>query len=407
MSFDQVRALAVAVLFLASVVTVLWGAEIAGAASGAWERGTAQAAAERRHLSRAAAGARDANSAGRGLSGAFRRAAAAARGMRGAAGGASAWARKENGPARRVIGATATGARLGWTRTARAAAAARRRTAAGRGATSRPGRRPGDASRPGGARGARRRGPLGVCDKCGVTVARRNLHPVKGPGGLEALLCLLCRRRGGFSAQASRSPQPPRQQGAPSLVPATGAPGVPVAAAAGHDGAALPAGTLAAARAAAFTPGTATAAPSLPAGQGAHSMAAGRTPAALGNRRTGTALATRARSAVAGRGAPVGELPAGDSTTHGEWERNVTAVLVSLARLYRHAKLMADTMTAKDGAENLIADVSAWADHIYAAGQRILSDLLAIDAKIGPYVQAVMDAGGPLQVASPEWHEDY
>lgn len=129
-------------------------------------------------------------------------------------------------------------------------------------------------------------------------------------------------------------------------------------------------------------------------------MTAGRNPAAIGGGRPGTAVAVRTRpGAVA--------LPAGGGTSHGEWEQNTGAVLGSLARLFRHAQLMTDTLTAKDGPADLIDDISNWADRISTAGQQILDDFLLINDKIGPYIQAVMDAGGPAQVASPQWHEDY
>jgi hypothetical protein len=134
-------------------------------------------------------------------------------------------------------------------------------------------------------------------------------------------------------------------------------------------------------------------------------MTAG-TPAAIGGSRPGTAIAVRPRAAVAGSPGAVA-LPAGGGTTHGEWERNVEAVLRSLARLMKHARLMTETMTAADGPENLIEDVSRWADHINSAGTRILRDFTLIDGKLGPYIEAVIDAGGPAKVGSPAWQADY
>ena len=80
MTVNQVHALLVVVLFLASVVTALWGAEIAGGLGGAWARGSAQAAAEKRRLETAAREARD--------SGTWKGAKMAARGLGGAAKGA-------------------------------------------------------------------------------------------------------------------------------------------------------------------------------------------------------------------------------------------------------------------------------------------------------------------------------
>ena len=112
---------------------------------------------------------------------------------------------------------------------------------------------------------------------------------------------------------------------------------------------------------------------------------------------TGTAVAARPHSAVA----------TGDATTHGEWVRNVVVVVESLSRLFKLAKQMTDEMTAKDGSDSLIGDTDRWADRISVHGRKILADLLEIDGDLAPYINAVMDAGGPSEVASPEWHAQY
>lgn len=113
--------------------------------------------------------------------------------------------------------------------------------------------------------------------------------------------------------------------------------------------------------------------------------------------RPGTAVAVR----------PVSSVAIGDATTHGEWVANVEIVILSLARLFAFAKQMTNDLTAKDGPDNLITDVDRWADQIGVYGRKILADLLLIDENLAPYINAVMDLGGPAQVASPEWHEEY
>jgi hypothetical protein len=131
---------------------------------------------------------------------------------------------------------------------------------------------------------------------------------------------------------------------------------------------------------------------------------------ATGYRRPGSAVAARSGTGVLeGRVVPRPDsaVAIGDATTHGEWVRNVEIVVLSLSRLFKFAKQMTDEMTAKDGSDSLIGDTDTWADHISAYGRQILAELVQVDENLAPYINAVRDAGGPNEVACPEWHADY
>jgi hypothetical protein len=122
-------------------------------------------------------------------------------------------------------------------------------------------------------------------------------------------------------------------------------------------------------------------------------------PAAIGYPRPATA-------AVAVRG---GTAPAvsGDGTTHGEWTRNAKAIIDALAAVKVFQDRMLADLARRDASESQIRDVGLWSDHVTAFRQMILGDLAATDARLRPYIDAIMAAGGYREVADPAYHADY
>jgi hypothetical protein len=393
-----------AALALAGVIVFLWGTEVAGAAPAAWNRAKAQAAAEHRRLADTAREARaGAASAGGGLRSAFsaaRQAAGALRsGMRGPRAGATPGSRVPpgSGAAGRIGRAAFTGASLGARRAARAAKAA-----AARRPKSRGWRRPGQGrwQRPGRARPPRV--PLGVCDNCGVIVARASLKPatVQRPGGPQKWkLCVPCRkRREAVDAPAPGTPAPSLNS---AHAAADAVPGAQVPAGAlpqqssaeplpgtdrdslrpgGSDGAALPPGMPAAPR------------PSLT--QGANVMP----PSPITAGRPSGAVARRAAASPA---------IARDSRTHGGWTANVEQVIAALIFIGQCKQAMIAALKDANASESQIRDIQAWADHLDSAQQAIRAGLLSIDRRLEPHINAIEIAGGVNEVADAGYHSDY
>jgi hypothetical protein len=409
MFLEQARAVVVVLLFLAAIVTAMFGTEIAGAVAGAWARGSAQAAAERRRF----AGARERNSGGRGLSGTWQQAKGTARAMRGAARGAHAWARQENGPVRRVLAAAATGAYLGAKGARRAAASARRKAARSAGGPHVPWRRLWRrtwAGTPGGGTGgfsrnqAWRPGPVGVCDQCGVTVARRSLEAVLGLGGRLHQLCVRCR-----TSRPSRADAAGTSGNGSFTGPVTGLAGERAQLTSAGQDLRLTAGrtagdrvhpepvTAAAGTAPAITGGTQEmAAKAIGSGRPGSTPAVprGSTPALEGR------VAARPASAVAARGQDVA-VPGGDSTTHGEQDRVAQAVAAALDRVTVFQQAMEANLTSAECPVDMIEDIAAWSDRWSALSARIRGTQAADNQRLDPYVDTVHAIGGPGKSASP------
>jgi hypothetical protein len=405
MTVNQVHALAVVVLFLASVIVALFGPEIAGGLGGAWARGSAQAAHEKRRLAKAVRPHESDET--------FAAEQAAARRAR---------ARKESTAARRVRGAIADGWFIGSRGAARFAAGERRRNTrrswtAGDDGTVRPPGSSGSGTgtstggggrRPGGSSGPRTRTQqrsrfrsrraLGVCDNCGVTVARASL---KGKA------CFLCRRKREPQGSDQRRPVSSADTAAPKtpLSPAGSVPETLPAGSASRPAVAVPVPESLPAPGSIPVPGTA---PRVPAMAGAPATAiaspTGRAvmparPAAIGYTRPG---------AVAVRG---GTAPAigGDGTTHGGWTRNAWAIINALAAVkVFQDRMLADLNGPKvNGSESQIRDIRVWSDHVTAHRAVVLDGLLATDARLKPYIDAVMAAGGHREVADAAYHADY
>jgi hypothetical protein len=393
---SQVLAGAAVVFFLAAVITAMVGSEIAGGLAGAWEHGQAQAAAERRRLGAVAREVRDRNSGGRGLSGLISRVRETGRGMRGPRHEAAAGrVPGSSGPFRRIGNAATVGARAG-ARVAAAAAAIRRRAAQSR-----------DRTRPVGARPSRQprsRRHLGVCDRCGATVARLSLTPIPG---IRELWCRLCAGSHAPRTEAETRPQPSGQSPAPVApapvsVPLTAgaAPELALSRAPITPGSPIPA------------PATATAvaegrAPAMTAAAAAITPSGGTMPrqiSAGGYTRPGAGLATRG-GVIEGRVA--GRPPAirGDAADHGEWVENAKLVIKYLSDLFAFVKVMTEDMGKGECPAGAIDETAAWAEMIYAYGTQILRELVQIDQKIKPWIDAVWAQGGPQNVASPRWLE--
>lgn len=426
MNIDQVKAALAVIFFLAAVITAMWGTEIAGALAGAWARGKGQAAAEQRRF----AAARERNNGSRGLPGAVRGARAAARAMHGAAKGAGAWARKENGPLRRIAAAAASGAVLGAKGARRAAAGARRAAAARRAAG-------GSRFTRGTKRHSRFRAgrPIGVCDSCGRPAGAASLKPVvipsPGGGALKKLLCYLCRNPhqassvdaatvlGGARPAAGALPA-----GRPAASPTGHAAVVPVgmgptAAVIAPDPSALDTGSLRS------TPTSSATAAVASTGQAGAGLMPGASSEALavtyavqpaltgGSTLMGTSYSRPAAiggSSQAGNGLavrPAGQVARGDSITHGEQNRVAQAVAAGIDMVAEAATRMADSLRAEDAGTRQIQDVANWAADISTVLHKIQADLAADNRRLGPYVDAVLTAGGPSEVGSRGYHSDY
>jgi hypothetical protein len=407
MGSHQALALLSLVSFLAAVIVVLFGTQIAGGAPGAWARGSAQAAAEKRRLANAA-------SAGKSDEEFAAEQAAARR------------ARPESSAARRIAAAAAAGWHIGSRGAERAAAGRRRRrnarrawTAGGDGAVRPPGSpgSPGSGSRPGGSRqgGPRPGGPsgsgtrtrtrsrfrpgrkLGVCSRCGLTA---------GAASLDAgNVCFLCRRRA--------APQPAVPSG--PFLAGGAAPGVASGPAAGRPAAAAPAPEPLPAPGSAPVPVTAQ--PRVPAMAGAPATATviasptGRTvmTEGIGSGRPGSAVAARPGTGVIeGRvtGRPgAGVAVSGDAANHGEWVEHAKVVIQYVSRMFAFVKVMTEDMGKGECPADAIDETAAWAEMIYAYGTQILTELVQINKDIKPWIDAVQAQGGPQNVASPRWLE--
>jgi hypothetical protein len=424
MLLEQVRAAAAVLFFLGAIITVLWGTEIAAAAAGAWARGSAQAAAERRRF----AEARAANNGGRGLSGAWQQAKGTARAMRGAARDAHAWARREHGPVRRVAAAAATGAYIGAKGAGRAAAAARRRAAAARaaggangfwrtlGSWHKRGSGPGTSSQDTNKSSRWRPSPVGVCDQCGVTVGRRSLQTVLGLGGRLHQLCLRCRTSRPSHAEATstsgRNPfagrvidlgdEWPQLTAGPTPVPSVtvdmerlmaGArrrEPLPAPASTAHQVTA-PAGT-----ATAITGGTNDMTQAIGSGRPGSAVAVrpSNTPVLTGR------VAARPGSAVAVRGAAVA-VQGGDRITHGEQDEIAQAVAAALDRVAMFQRAMEDNLTSAECPADMIEDVAAWSQRWTDLASRIRGWQASDNGRLDQYVDIVEAIGGPSKSASP------
>lgn len=429
MNFDQVKAVAAVLFFLAAVVTAMWGTQISGALAGAWSWGSAQTAAERRRMAGAAREARDRNTGGRGLSGAARRIAAAASGLRGPRAGANPGTRASagRGPFSRIARAAGAGARLGW----RAGAAGISRRRMSRGTT------PGGATRSsrGPWRGRRKRG---VCDDCGRNTARRSLRPfhVPRPGGgwLTWLLCLMCRNKR-TPGTLPAGPSLPAAPSAAGSLPAAGStvltaevltssrpPRVLAAVGAGGTAGAprllVSDGPLAIAATSSAPPDAAEVAPAAPAQaittgtQSAITTGGAHMAAAIGSGRPGSGVAVLEGSVVGQPGSAVATRPSsslafGDAVVHSEWEANAAVVLNTVLMLFALARQVQDELRAGDCPDEMVDQVGDYADLINAYGAQILADLQVIDEGVGNWVRTVMANGGHTKIAGPEWHEQY
>ena len=122
-------------------------------------------------------------------------------------------------------------------------------------------------------------------------------------------------------------------------------------------------------------------------------------PAAIGDTRPATAAA-----AVRGTTAPA---VSGGGTTHGEWTRNARAVIDALAAVKVFQDRMLADLARRDPSESQVRDIRTWSDHVTAFRQMILDDFTATDARLKPYIDAIMAAGGHREVADPAYHADY
>jgi hypothetical protein len=113
-----------------------------------------------------------------------------------------------------------------------------------------------------------------------------------------------------------------------------------------------------------------------------------------------------AGTAVAVRG---GSAPAisGDGTTHREWTRNAKAIIDALAAVKVFQDRMLADLARRDASESQMKAVKVWSDHVTNFRQMVLADLLATDARLKPYIDAITDAGGPSEVGDSAYHADY
>jgi hypothetical protein len=118
-------------------------------------------------------------------------------------------------------------------------------------------------------------------------------------------------------------------------------------------------------------------------------LTGGACPPAVGTGARGAAVATR------------------DTTTHGEWVANVTAIIRALAYIRQLQEEMLGGLTAANASRSQISAVQAWSANLDARRKYIYDWLNTIDGRLKPLIDAIDAAGGVEEVADAGYHADY
>jgi hypothetical protein len=96
-----------------------------------------------------------------------------------------------------------------------------------------------------------------------------------------------------------------------------------------------------------------------------------------------------------------------DTTTHGEWVQNVSAVIAALVYITHLQDQMLAGLTTANASKSQIRDVKLWNDHVNATKKYIRDWLITIDRRLEPLIDSIEAAGGVDEVADPGYHADY
>ena len=98
--------------------------------------------------------------------------------------------------------------------------------------------------------------------------------------------------------------------------------------------------------------------------------------------------------------------PDGEIHTQRDWGDQSGAVLGQLGAINAATENMLACLTVQDAGRSQVEGVKAWADQIgecMTHGEVVVTE---VNAHQDPYVGAVQDAGGPGEVANPDYYRE-